>query len=234
MNPGSATSATESTSQETTMNAIVRQILILAGVAFFASSRASRAADNLESLREPAVFASAGDGTRSYLCTARGDLPKENFQAEVTVTIKGGGGNGCAFFGLGKGVPDPGNYNEPTASPSLSLRMCPSDFAGGMVSAAANGQGLGDGSTPVGDGTHRIRLTWDATGKRALFEISKNWDGHAFSRRLRGHRGCGLDRFRRRSPCFCRRGQWRYLLRFLDQARDRRRNQEAPASAKAF
>ena len=44
----------------------------------------------------------------------------------------------------------------------------------------ANGQEAGQASTEVGDGTHRIRLTWDAGGKRALFEVSKHWDGKHF------------------------------------------------------
>ena len=86
----------------------------------------------------------------------------------------------AAFIGLGKGVADPRNYNEPSASPSVYLRVFPNDFAGGLVSAMADGKEAGQGSSSIGDGTHRVRLTWDAAGKRAMFEVAKDWDGTHF------------------------------------------------------
>jgi len=32
----------------------------------------------------------------------------------------------------------------------------------------------------VGDGTHRLRLTWDSAARRARFEIDSRWDGKIF------------------------------------------------------
>jgi lysophospholipase L1-like esterase len=126
------------------------------------------------------VFAKPGDGTRAYARTARANHANDSFQAEVTVTLKGGGGAGCAFFGLGKGEPNPQAYFEPTALPSLVLRLAPSDFAGGLLTVTVNGRESGGGSAPIGDGTHRLRFTWDAAGRRALFEVDKHWDGQLF------------------------------------------------------
>ena len=128
-------------------------------------------AADLESLRGEAVFAGPSDGTRSYQRTARADYARSNFMAEVTVTLKGGGGgSGCAFFGLGRGEADPQAYNEPAAKPVVFVRLAPSDFAGGQVVANVNGEEASQGSA-AGDGTHRVRLIWDAAGKRAMFDV---------------------------------------------------------------
>jgi hypothetical protein len=154
--------------------------LLLIAAGLVVAPRPSNAAGVLDALHDGVAFGTPGNGPRSYEHTDRGDYAQNNFQAEVTVIIKGGGGNGCAYFGMGKGVANPASYNEPTTPPSVCMRLCPSDFVGGLVTAATDGQEPIQGSNPIGDGTHRIRLTWDATGKRALFEVCKNWDGQHF------------------------------------------------------
>ncbi len=126
------------------------------------------------------IFAKPGDGGRSYVQTSRADYAKGNFQAEVTVTLKGGGGAGCAFFGIGCGQANPGEFQEPSTAPALYVRLAPGDFAGGAVSVSVNGREAKGDLAPTGDGTHRIRLTWDASRQRALFEIDSNWDGQSF------------------------------------------------------
>lgn len=127
-------------------------------------------AADLESLHRETVFAGPNDGTRSYQRTALADYARSNFMAEVTVTLKGGGGAGCAFFGLGRGEANPQSYNEPATKPVVFVRLAPDDFAGGQVVANVNGEEAGQGSA-VGDGTHRVRLIWDAAGKRAMFDV---------------------------------------------------------------
>lgn len=69
--------------------------LLLAGLAAWAQDRQHLEAGGTFS------FAKPGDGGRSYVRTARSNFAKKNFQAEVTVTLKGGGGAGCAFLGMG-------------------------------------------------------------------------------------------------------------------------------------
>ena len=118
-------------------------------------------------------------GARSYAVTTRGDWVRENFRAEVTVTLRSGhGGNGCAFFGLGKGVADPSNYGEPTVKPALLFRVAPDDFAGGQMAITLNGVKAAD-EVHLGDGTHRLRLSWDAARKCAWLQIHPNGNGGA-------------------------------------------------------
>jgi hypothetical protein len=126
------------------------------------------------------VFAQPGEGQRSYVRTARADFAKQSFQAEVTTTLKGGGGAGCAFFGIGCGQGNAGAFQEPSTAPSVFLRIAPGDFAGGVLTTSVNGRESRSNSASVGDGTHRVRLTWDAAGKRVLFEVDANWDGQSF------------------------------------------------------
>jgi levanase/fructan beta-fructosidase len=126
------------------------------------------------------VFAGAGDAGRSYARTSRGDCARGSFQAEVTATLKGGGGAGCAFFGMGCGQGNAAAAFEPSTAPSLFVRLTPGDFGGGAVTVSVNGREFPSGPAPAGDGTHRLRLTWDAAGKRARFETDANWDGKSF------------------------------------------------------
>ncbi len=135
---------------------------------------------NLGPGHEPTVFSAGGDGFRSYVRTIRSNMADSSFQAEVTVTLNGGGGAGCAFFGMGSGEPDAAQFNEPSTAPSLFCRLAPSDFAGGQVTVSGKDIDREDASSPIGDGTHRLRMTWDAAKKRALFEICRNWDGKTF------------------------------------------------------
>lgn len=113
------------------------------------------------------------DGARQYNRTGDASHASSSFQAEITLTLKGGGPNACAFFGIGTGQGNPQAYHEPTTAPSLSFRFAPSDFASGTIQATVDGKPCGE--QVLGDGTHRLRLTWDATLKRAWLEIHPNW-----------------------------------------------------------
>jgi hypothetical protein len=138
-------------------------------------------ADGRELKPDTAIAPFTADA-RSYALTTRGDYAKESFQAEITVTIRSGhGGNGCAYFGIGKGQRNPADYDEPTISPSLVFRLAPSDFGGGFVTSILDGV-TNDDQVQLGDGTHRLRLSWDAAGKRAWLQIHPNWKpGAAFT-----------------------------------------------------
>jgi hypothetical protein len=121
-------------------------------------------------------FTGQGDAGRVYLRTVAADYAKQSFIAEATVTIpKGAGPVGIAFFGLGCGQANPGAYHSPSTPPAVYAMICPSGFGGGLFIGACNNQ---ETNVPgPGDGTHRLRMTWDAAGRRAKFEISPNWDG---------------------------------------------------------
>jgi lysophospholipase L1-like esterase len=144
---------------------------MLLALAIVALAALNLVAADLEMLPGEKTFASPGNDARSYERTARGDFARHNFAAEAVVTLNGGGGAGCAFFGLGAGEADPQNYNEPVRQPVVFIRLAPGDFAGGQVMASVNGKDAGMASAPVGDGTHRVKLIWDAAARRALFDV---------------------------------------------------------------
>jgi fructan beta-fructosidase len=126
------------------------------------------------------VFPKPDDAGRSYVRTFRGDFAQASFRAEVTATLKGCGGAGCAFFGMGCGQINASSCHDPSMVPSLFVRLAPGDFCGGAITVTVNGSETQCGQAPAGDGRHRLRLTWDAAGKRALFETDANWDGQSF------------------------------------------------------
>jgi hypothetical protein len=143
----------------------------IAGLIIAAASCLAAPAADLGPAGGGSVFGQRGEGARAYQRTARGDFAGSNFVAEVTVTVNGGGGAGCAFFGLGAGVANPQNYNEPATRPVVYVRLAPSDFAGGQVVVNINGEESEQAAEAAGDGRHRVRMIWDATGKRAMFDV---------------------------------------------------------------
>jgi hypothetical protein len=126
------------------------------------------------------IPAFSGSG-RDYAVTPGKNFARKSFVAEVTVSIASGhGGNGCAFIGLGSGKPNAANYGEPTGAPSLVFRFAPNDFGGGRITATVDGKTAEEAH--LGDGTHRVRLTWDAGKKRALLQVHRNAKpGEAFA-----------------------------------------------------
>lgn len=146
-----------------------------AGSSASSPTSATQGAPVLETGAPVPVFAGK---SRGYAVTAKGNFAAGSFAAEVTVTVRSGhGGNGCAFLGLGDGKPNPRAFDEPTAAPSLVFRLAPNDFVGGRVTAMVDGQEV-DGAQ-LGDGTHRLRLIWDAGKKRALLQMHRNWKAGA-------------------------------------------------------
>ncbi len=129
-----------------------------------------------------AVFVNGGvsfdfSPTRTYLRTVQSDFYNRNFVAEVTVTV-----SELTYFGMGQGIPNPGFFDEP-AAPTINLRMHSSNVAGGRVEEGAN---VGDFKSPLntfgnpGSGTHRLRLTWNAAARTAVFEVHQNYAGGPF------------------------------------------------------
>ncbi|MCB1208644.1 MAG: choice-of-anchor D domain-containing protein, partial [Verrucomicrobiales bacterium] len=117
-----------------------------------------------------ANFNGANDLYRTYVRSLDTGYYSRDFVAEITVTQ----GSWLGFFGMGVGTPT-GGSNEPGV-PQLTFRLPPGT---GQVSAYDN---VG-GPPPfgiLGDGTHRLRLTWNATAKTALFEVDKDYAGGPF------------------------------------------------------
>lgn len=116
---------------------------------------------------------------RTYLKTVATDYFNQDFVAEVTLTA----GDGIAFFGMGSPDPLEVSWFEPGA-PTIGLRMH-SDYIGSGRSDWQDANSMEDISSFTfgnsGSGTHRLRLTWDATARTATFDVDENYSGGAFA-----------------------------------------------------
>jgi len=128
-----------------------------------------------------ATFPGGGDNGRSYLRTIDDDYVSGNFAAEITTTLNNGGGGGSAFFGLGVGDPFAAFFHEPRTSPSIFARLQPSDFGGGGAVTTDNAvEVTSPGGGVAGNGTHRVRMEYDAAKQLIVFYIDKNYAGGPF------------------------------------------------------
>jgi hypothetical protein len=126
------------------------------------------------------VFTGGYDGLRTYLRTVS-NYNTTNFVAEVTVTVATGfGGTGIAFVGFGAGEPNCGFYCEPMTAPNIYARIGPDDF--GPFVGVTNGTQEHVGGDPPdgGDGTHRVRITWDHATGEFTFAIHRDYTGGPF------------------------------------------------------
>ncbi|WP_139373369.1 DUF7453 family protein [Prosthecobacter debontii] len=121
------------------------------------------------------VFDGIEENERTYVRTKAGvgNLVAESFVAEVTMIHTG---ESIVFFGMGSGDPNPSGSYEPTA-PSLHIRA-----HGGGLDGDSTGV-VDDGLTNVanlGNGTHRLRLIWNANTQMAVFQLDEDYAGGAF------------------------------------------------------
>ncbi len=124
-----------------------------------------------------ALLTGVSEGQRTYVRTRASDFYGRSFVAEVTVALTH---YDIAYFGMGKGSPNPGFFYEP-AIPSLNIRAAGSGHP--HLHAADNAISLQSTFNPfgvAGNGTHRLRLTWDSIAKTATFEIHRNYSGGPF------------------------------------------------------
>ncbi len=117
-----------------------------------------------------------GGSVRTYQLSPQKDLANQSYQVDITFTVASGvHGKGSAFFGVGNGEPNPDFFDTPTTHPSAILCISPADHAGGPIIVMVNGEET-EKLAGLGDGTHRIRLTWDAGKKQARFQLQANWE----------------------------------------------------------
>jgi hypothetical protein len=114
-----------------------------------------------------------------------GNFDTTGFVAEVTVTVAAGfEGAGMGFFGFGAGERNFDFFDEPATSPAIYARIGPDDF--GPFVAVTNGD-PGNGGTEnignasdAGDGTHRLRITWNPATQAFTFAIHQHYAGGPF------------------------------------------------------
>jgi formylglycine-generating enzyme required for sulfatase activity/tRNA A-37 threonylcarbamoyl transferase component Bud32 len=129
-----------------------------------------------------ATFPKGGPESRSYLRSRPLQFKHHGgFVAEVTIKIPPGS---TGYFGMGQGEPDRDPTREPVRPPAVYLRMSHSGFFNGaatLVQKGPAGLNIEDRAPGVaGDGTHRLRLTWDDATQRAVFAIDSNYTSGEF------------------------------------------------------
>ncbi len=147
-----------------------------------------KAPSRLESTGYPAVFTNGaanftGHGSdRGYLRTIAGNYNTVGFQAEITVTVTSqgeGGGLAIVWFGLGDGLPFNSFYNEPIEGRAVHARLLPTEFFGPKVELNIADAGWDQiqetAFGQAGDGTHRLRITWNHNTSQLTFEIQTNY-----------------------------------------------------------
>jgi hypothetical protein len=115
---------------------------------------------------------------RQYIRTIESDYFLINFRFEATITVSGGPWGG-SFFGMGAGNANTGNFGEPT-SPNIMCVVWPTSFLSGGLDGRDNSAAVWLANGAAGDGTHRLRMDWNATTKIAAISIDKNYTGGAF------------------------------------------------------
>jgi hypothetical protein len=125
--------------------------------------------------------------SRGYLRTIDGDFNTVSFTADIVVTVvspRHGNGDGITFVGIGDGVPS-GWYGEPSSNAAVYARLMPSDFFGPNVEFTTS---IGGGTSATyapgqaGDGTHKVRISWNKSTSEVTISIDSNWvPGTAFT-----------------------------------------------------
>ncbi|MEO5510634.1 MAG: hypothetical protein ABIS27_08375 [Longimicrobiales bacterium] len=147
----------------------------------------------LENTGAPPTYSNGGlifpGSDRGYLRTIASNYNNTSFKADITMTIVGGfpgTGTAIAFFGFGTGEPDYGFFGEPTTDPSIYARVMPDEFNGPSVQITnATGGVLQEGAAEApgqgGNGTHRLRISWDRETKEFTVFVHTNYvEGTAF------------------------------------------------------
>lgn len=116
---------------------------------------------------------------RQYLRTTASDYSSVDFVYDITVTTTGSSAWGGIFIGLGAGGADSGNWGEPT-NPKIAITIQPTSWFGDIY-GRDNGEVMSVGlEGAIGDGTHRVRMNWDASTQTAFFEIDAYYSGGEF------------------------------------------------------
>ena len=125
------------------------------------------------------AFTGNADPGRDYVRTIDNDYLASDFTAEITITVVGEASDGGAtigFFGIGNGVAG-GAHAEPSG-PSIHFRThsTVSDFNNvGLIDS--DGDSSSAGNLPLGNGTHRLRIVWDASTEIFTFSVDEDNTG---------------------------------------------------------
>ena len=147
--------------------------------------RFSTGGDNIFLNGVNATFLGGSGGTpasdRIYLKTVDSDCNTVDFVAKITFATNFDSFAVTAFFGMGPGEPDGTVSNEPQIGEPIFIRaFSETDFTANNGTDIFNpGTGLYEDAVDntAGVGTHRLRITWDATAKEMTGAIDWGNDG---------------------------------------------------------
>ncbi len=127
------------------------------------------------------AFNGSSDPNRTYLQTLTNHFD-QSFVAEVNVILDN---DSVAYFGMGNGERNPLWFYEPTP-PALLTVMLGSSIISGRIATSdraddQNDNGVASDIGFFGTGTHRVRITWDATAQTMVFAYDRNYAGGAFT-----------------------------------------------------
>jgi PEP-CTERM putative exosortase interaction domain len=133
---------------------------------------------------------------RAYIGTSTNFNLAQDFTVEVQVTVpSAGGGNGVALFGFGSGTPGDSSagggpsYYEPSAGPAAYVALIPDDFgnpgsnskisyadfnAANTGGTAATFYASGGNDVILGSGTHRVRMSYNASTTTLTFSYQED------------------------------------------------------------
>lgn len=136
---------------------------------------------------------------RAYIGTSTNFNLAQDFTVEVQVTVPStGGGNGVALFGFGSGTPGDSSsgggpsYYEPSLGPAAYIALIPDDFpdansnseityadfnAGNTGGTAQTFYQSGGNDVVLGSGTHRVRMTYNASTTTLTFSYQEDGVG---------------------------------------------------------
>ncbi len=139
--------------------------------------------DTLEETGSVPVYSNGAvlfpNSDRGYLRTIA-NYNTAGFIADATVTVSSDyGPYGIAFFGMGAGEPASWFFDEPRESPTTYVRISPDNFGGAFGITTSDAENIGS-SASGGDGTHRVRVTWNPLTSTFTAAIQQNYSGGPF------------------------------------------------------
>lgn len=126
------------------------------------------------------IFPGAFNSDRRYLRTLA-NYDTTSFTAEVSVTVSSPFIEPhIGFIGFGAGVPNPWFYSEPMTAPDIYVRVTPTGFGSAVTVTNGNVENINTVLGAAGDGTHRVRITWNHVTKEFTVAIHQYYAGGPF------------------------------------------------------
>lgn len=123
----------------------------------------------------------SGTGSRVYLGTVATDYSTVNFVFQATVTVPNADAWAIAFFGMGNPTAGSAVFGEPITGSNLFMAVRHDITPTNRLESrdnATSAVGTNQGNIPAAaNGTHLLRMTWNAATQSAFFEYDSGNNG---------------------------------------------------------